>query len=84
MQNGSGGSGRSALARARIAGSVLFTSAVVLIGGCTTSDGTLDPAAQTLLTALGSIVTAVVAGVVQGVAGVLQPLFTAGSLALLF
>ena len=39
---------------------------------------------QTLLTTLGSVITAVVSGIVQGIAGVAQPLFTAGTLALLF
>lgn len=84
MQIRSSGGGRSGLGRAQTAGGLLLSVAAILSSGCTTSDGTLDPAAQTLLTTLGSIITAVVAGVVQGVAGLLQPLFTAGSLAVLF
>lgn len=84
MHDGSGLSGRTAKDRAPIGVLALLSGAAILIGGCTTSDGTLDPAVQTLLTTLGSVITAVVSGVVQGIAGIAQPLFTAGTLALLF
>jgi hypothetical protein len=84
MQTGSDGPSRSASARARIAGLVILSVAAIVSGGCTTSDGTLDPAVETLLTTLASTVSSVVAGVVQGIAEVVQPLFTAGILALLF